>query len=528
MKLIRKMTVLLAVAALLLSMPITVFAVPDVPVNSITSLNGTILVDNKPIQAPTPYLLSDDGSVMVPLRAVVEALGISIVWYPDTRSIVLENRTEIWIGETELKVAGIPAGFLEPPPEIQDDHTFVPLHFFNYVLRGFNATVEDGKIVINTLPYFVYREPTNVFHASFSKSADETTPDFANSSSSFCIGTDDDDNEVFSFLRLPFGADLMPNEISQAMLCLKVSDGDPPSRVMVGFITDVWSGESLTLAEANDIIDHDSIIPATASYDSGWISLDITEFVRAWMAGKRQNNGIALFPAPGEPTVSFVTGSIESLEIPYLTIAGTISDRPTGYSPFAFAKIAPAEGLGHQTLEDSNCMAYSLRDLGVIGMYELGVTYDEMNRVFYESGTEGLLMYMTGLMKTYVETNAAALHLSSFRQIDSFDTPINPEEYRIAFRIGAHPIGDFPLTFRNFDYHLWAQIDDGRWSQKFPRSYSEIIPGTAHNLDPADYNWQLGSWGSLDAHYFYNSRIIYFAATKTTTDFTDHINELAK
>jgi len=240
------------------------------------------------------------------------------------------------------------------------------------------------------------------------------------------------------------------------------------------------------------------------------------------MAGRRQNNGIALLPAPGEPTVSLISGSTESLEIPYLTIAGTVSDRPTGYSPFAFTEIHPTHGMLHNSPEDSNCMANALRDLGFIGMYELGVTYDDMNSAFYESGIDGLLSYMLDLMETYVETNATALKISSFRRIESYDSPINPEEYRIATRIGAHPIGDFPLTFRNFDYHFWAQIDDGRWSQKFPRAYSGIIPGSAPNLDPADYNWLLGSWGSSDAHYFYNSRVIYYAVTKTTAGFTNH------
>jgi len=290
--------------------------------------------------------------------------------------------------------------------------------------------------------------------------------------------------------------------------------------MMAGFITEVWTGEITTLAEATRIIDRESIVPVAVNKNSGWISLDITEFVRVWMAGERQNNGIALFPAPGEPTVTLISGSIETLEIPYITVAGTESDRTKGYSPYPFIEIAPAQGLGHHTLEDSNCMAFAVRDLGFIGMYELGVTYDDMNSAFYESGIEGLLKYMVGLMETYVETNADALKISSFRRIDTFDSPISPEEYRIAMRIGAHPIGDFPLTFRNFDYHFWAQIDDGRWSQKFPRSFSEILPGTAHDLDPADYNWQLGSWGSPDAHYFYNSRVIYFAATKTTADFT--------
>ena len=523
MKQIHKITVFLTVFALIMSIPVAVFATPDTPVNDATHINGTILIDNKPIQAPAPYVHSQkDNSIMVPLRSIAEALGISVVWHTGTRSVTIDENVELRIGQTQFEASGIPAGILDPPPEISDNHTFVPLDFFNYIINGFVATVEDGCITIDTLPYFVYRELHNVFHASFIENVDESTLDHDISPSDFYVGADDEDNDIFSFLHLPFGADFMPHEISQAMLRLKVSDGAPPSSVMVGFIKDVWTGDTTTLAEATALIDRESIVPVTVNYDSGWISLDVTEFVTVWMAGERQNNGFALFPAPGEPTVSFISGNTESLEIPYLTIAGTVSDRLTGYSPFSYTRITPAQGLALHSLEDSNCMAYALRDLGFIGMYELGVTYDDMNSAFYESGIDGLLKYMTGLMETYVETNAAALQISSFRRIGSFDSPIDPGEYRIAMRIGAHPIGDFPLTFRNFDYHFWSQIDDGRWSQKFPRSVSEIIPGTAHNLDPADYNWRLGSWSSPDAHYFYNSSVVYFAVTKTTADFTDH------
>jgi len=515
----------LTVITLVISASVTVFAMPDIPANDATHINGTILIDNEPIHAPAPYVSGSEGAVMVPLRAIAEALDMSVLWYSDTQSVVIDSKVEIWIGQTPFEVAGNPAGVLEPPPVIVGSHTFVPLDFFNYVVNGFTAVIYDGSVIIKTLPFFVYREPHNVFHASYITGAEGSTTGLDISSSYLSIGTDNDGSEIFSFLRLPFGADFMPDEISQAVLRLRVLGGEPPARMMAGFITEVWSGETTTLTEATLIIDRESIVPVDVINDSGWVFLDITEFVRVWMAGQRHNNGIALFPAPGEPTVSLISGNTETLEIPYLTIAGTVSDRMTGYSPYPFTKITPAQMLAHHTLEDSNCMAFAVRDLSFIGMYELGVTYDDMNNAFYESGIEGLLAYMVGLMEAYVETNADALQISSFRRIDTFDSPISPEEYRIAMRIGAHPIGDFPLTFRNFDYHFWSQINDGRWSQKFPRTFSEIIPGTAHDLDPGNYNWQLGSWGSPDAHYFYNSRVIYFAATKTTADFTHHIIE---
>ena len=45
-----------------------------------------ILVDGEALHAPASYI-SQDGTTMVPLRAVAEALGCEVAWDPATRTV---------------------------------------------------------------------------------------------------------------------------------------------------------------------------------------------------------------------------------------------------------------------------------------------------------------------------------------------------------------------------------------------------------------------------------------------------------
>jgi hypothetical protein len=149
--------------------------------------------------------------------------------------------------------------------------------------------------------------------------------------------------------------------------------------------------------------------------------------------------------------------------------------------------------------------------------------WDEINRRFEEGAEEALLEYTARSVEAYVSEHAGGLHISGFRRVESFDSPIEPTEYRIALRVGTKPIDGEPLNDRSFDYHLWAQVDDGRWCQKFPGDYSEIIPGTAHDIDPAVYPWNAARLLNNDrVRDFYGSRIVYFAAVKDGAEFTSH------
>ena len=128
--------------------------------------------------------------------------------------------------------------------------------------------------------------------------------------------------------------------------------------------------------------------------------------------------------------------------------------------------------------------------------------------------------------------NAEALQISNIRRIDSFDSPIDPAlEYRIALRVGNAPPPGYAIVERGygaFDYHLWVQLNDGRWAQKFPIGYSEIIVGTNAETDPGAHYWNMVSdyyWGWDAKMDFHNSNIVYFVVTKDTAEFTAHMDQ---
>ena len=197
------------------------------------------------------------------------------------------------------------------------------------------------------------------------------------------------------------------------------------------------------------------------------------------------------------------------------TPANTVAET---YGKFGFTRV-PEEDRLYDTI-NGNCLSYALRDSVPVHLDDLGGSYGDINRVFLESGKDGVVEYIGGLFENYVEEHKAGFCVSNLRRIDDFDSPIDPSEaYRIALRVGCYPEEGQLLSFDadNFDYHFQAQIDDGRWSQKFEGDYSEIIPDAGAGESPGKYEWDMSKYG-----YTYNSKIIYYAVTKDTDEITTH------
>lgn len=107
-----------------------------------------IIVSGKKISAPTPYTNST-GTVMVPLRAIAEALDFSVKWESKNKSVQIGIGTSLTIGEDlyiYMKTAPIKLG---TSPELIDGRTFVPLSFFREVMKLNNAYVFESQIVID-------------------------------------------------------------------------------------------------------------------------------------------------------------------------------------------------------------------------------------------------------------------------------------------------------------------------------------------------------------------------------------------
>jgi len=106
-----------------------------------------IIVENKKIEAPAAYE-SNQGVVMVPLRAIAEALGYEVVWNNETQSVMVGKDIFLTIGKDGYTV-GEDIIKLGAAPELTEERTFVPLSFFKNVMKMNNAYVFEGQIVID-------------------------------------------------------------------------------------------------------------------------------------------------------------------------------------------------------------------------------------------------------------------------------------------------------------------------------------------------------------------------------------------
>jgi len=129
---------------------VTVFA--DIPLFAEIALNGEIVVNNEMLEAaPAPFWYYGDGGevVMIPLRAVAEALGYDVSWDEETQSVRVGVGINIWIGRTEAHLGRMAPIELTAAPVVVDGTTFAPIDFFRAVL-GQTVYVFEGQVVIET------------------------------------------------------------------------------------------------------------------------------------------------------------------------------------------------------------------------------------------------------------------------------------------------------------------------------------------------------------------------------------------
>jgi hypothetical protein len=107
-----------------------------------------LVVEGKTIEAP-PAFTTDDGVVMVPLRAAAEALGYEVTWDGGTQTVFLNSAISLQIDRDSYVYMRMAPITLGTAPVLRDSHTFVPLDYFREVLRLNNAYFFEGQIVID-------------------------------------------------------------------------------------------------------------------------------------------------------------------------------------------------------------------------------------------------------------------------------------------------------------------------------------------------------------------------------------------
>ena len=127
---------------------------------AIDATGWPIVVNGTEIDAPAAFMADDGVNIMVPLRAIAEALGFEVTWVPEGRVVELSGMSgvaEVWariaIGSTEAaqtyaRRAEI-AIELPVAPVLVEGRTFVPLTaFFQDVLEMANAFAFEGVIEV--------------------------------------------------------------------------------------------------------------------------------------------------------------------------------------------------------------------------------------------------------------------------------------------------------------------------------------------------------------------------------------------
>jgi hypothetical protein len=207
---------------------------------------------------------------------------------------------------------------------------------------------------------------------------------------------------------------------------------------------------------------------------------------------------------------------------------GTVGNRDLSYGKFSYLRHPENESDDAVIAEDetTNCLSYALRDISIIGGEDLGLDYSAMTDIYTESGEDAVADYCAELVSDYVERTKSGLKISSFRQIENFDSEIDAEkEYRIAFRVGCELFeGEEVLNDTDgFNYHVWVQINTGQWAQKVMFGPSEIVPVTPPGVSPEKYPWDSTlDWGDVNSYGFLTSKAVYFAVTKDVSSFTQH------
>jgi hypothetical protein len=114
--------------------------------------NAEIVINGEVLDAPKAFL-DENGTLMVPVRAISEALGFEVAWLGDTQTVSIGGRLTFNIGVdgySFAKMAPTPLGI--SAPVLVNDRTFVAINLFEFIgdvgLANVDYYFESGKLII--------------------------------------------------------------------------------------------------------------------------------------------------------------------------------------------------------------------------------------------------------------------------------------------------------------------------------------------------------------------------------------------
>jgi len=119
------------------------------PVGNIDVAGWEIIVEGQRVAGSG--FTNAEGGVMVPLRAIAEALGFDITWEWSAaeRLVILDGDIALRIGDTTYFNNGTAVELPFAPELVNGTTTYVPLQFFRMVAGMNNAYAFEGQIVVN-------------------------------------------------------------------------------------------------------------------------------------------------------------------------------------------------------------------------------------------------------------------------------------------------------------------------------------------------------------------------------------------
>ena len=122
-------------------------ATPDVPT---ASSNPAVYVDGKEVAFPDTMPYKHENTVMIPLRPVYEAIGATVSWDNDTKTVFVSTRGDFFamqIGKATVFTAKGNVN-IDYPAEIKETRTVVPVSVFGSAF-GFKSEYNPNSNSVN-------------------------------------------------------------------------------------------------------------------------------------------------------------------------------------------------------------------------------------------------------------------------------------------------------------------------------------------------------------------------------------------
>ncbi len=95
-----------------------------------------------------------EGTLMLPVRAIAEAMGMSVSWDGEMRAVMLnDGMYSLKIGENSYIAGKMTPAQLECAPEITNDLTYVPFDYFTEIMqKSWNVDLDNNAMELTDTP----------------------------------------------------------------------------------------------------------------------------------------------------------------------------------------------------------------------------------------------------------------------------------------------------------------------------------------------------------------------------------------